>query len=176
MNNHRPSSVGSISPRSCDGWSQGSDSHSSPSHATQSPVYHDSVDSDGLCAALANTSAHNGKTSQSATKSNIIHTSPARRKKGEHSPKKNQSSSQQPQQQSSVCRTTPSSSHIVEDCRVSVDGQPGTVKWIGYECSKASRYFAGVKMVSSIGRCVSGLMRTFLGVKLIVKISISATH
>ena len=48
---------------------------------------------------------------------------------------------------SRVSRETPQGSDIHEGSTVSIDGQTGTVKWIGYELSKTGRYFAGVKMV-----------------------------
>lgn len=49
---------------------------------------------------------------------------------------------------STVCRSTPAMSSVSEGSYALVDGRPGVVSWIGYELSKPSRYFAGVKMVS----------------------------
>ena len=40
---------------------------------------------------------------------------------------------------SRVSRETPQGSDIHEGSTVSIDGQTGTVKWIGYELSKTGR-------------------------------------
>jgi len=114
--NQRRSSVGSISPRSCDVSSQGSDTHSSPFHISHIPPAEHPAENQRV----------NG--ADPAKSSDI--------KQGVGS------------QSSLVCRITPISSQITEGCSVTIDNQPGIVKWIGYEIAKPGRYFAGVKMVS----------------------------
>ena len=76
-----------------------------------------------------------------------MNTSPARRKRDVLSVVEGGASCSH---SSSVCRTTPATSHITEGSSVTVDGQPGVVRWIGYELSKPGRYFAGVQMVSLV--------------------------
>ncbi|XP_067942322.1 ubiquitin carboxyl-terminal hydrolase CYLD-like [Watersipora subatra] len=140
-NKQRGSSIGSISPKSCDGWSQGSDS--SPSRTNISPLCHGIIDT---AAGVV------GPSPIQAAKTSIVKTSPARRK-----------TDTSPEVKavgqvcvSKVCRATPSTSQVTEGSSVSIDGQPGVVKWIGYELSKPGRYFAGVQMMESNGSCTNG--------------------
>lgn len=157
---HKPSSVGSMSPRSCDAWSQGSDS--SPSRINHSPVSHNHNSIVHNHNSVLNNHADSGSGSGSgltqSAKHDIMSTSPARRKCDELPTSEDNSSSQTSLSSASpariasslVCRTTPPTSQVTEQSLVTIDNQSGTVKWIGYEMSKPGRYFAGVKMASII--------------------------
>lgn len=170
MSNHRPSSVGSISPRSCDGSSQGSDSHSSPSRSNHSPLY----PPNNHYEPQANYNNNANRNHKQSPNYNIPHTSPSRRRT-----KIRQDVKTSPQHRSGgsggdkdiiinmseadmytsrVCRETPRGSDVREGTAVSIDNQPGTVKWIGYELSKTGRYFAGVKMVCITSFCSCGVI------------------
>lgn len=167
MSNHRPSSVGSISPRSCDASSQGSDTHSSPCRSNQSLLYHatnnhyDPVSNLNHYAPESNLNNNSNHHKQSANY-NIIQTSPSHSQRTRHDLTNSHQRQQHADRQHdvieadvsdvcvmrSVCRLTPTSTDVCEGMPITVDSQPGVVKWIGYELSKPGRYFAGVKMVS----------------------------
>lgn len=129
--NHRPSSAGSTSPRSCD-WSHESDSHSSP---TQLSPYHTPT-------------AHHPQLIYNQPTSPPLIRIPPKLTPPELPAKQDKGA--RVYESSHVCRAPPTQGEITEGSHVIVDGERGIVKWIGYECSKPNRYFAGVKMVSNI--------------------------